>query len=376
MRSFIIDTNVFSNAMKADDPYYEEVAERWQEAKEFLANEKEAGSQIFVSETTVAEVEAGLLDLGSESEQHRQLAELGQYPTLGHDPAVFAEIQSDLSGRGASFEKGSGENDMKIAATAKTHNLPIVTDNQKDFQHIRGIEIEAYGKSNEWKKQAGDNINADRDAARSVLRRFNDKPYDKRINSALSGTGADDPNGLHEGEGAMHRIANQSEAQIEGASRLRDEATQEKRQEETLREIGREQKKQRVEAEQAARIAKEEAQEAREDFDNRLRPPEAGTDDYSAAEIAEAGTRLKEDRVADDQPQSLEDLQRRNSEMHWGARQEVHQPQFQEPGQRVDWAKQEEENRQPKNPNAPAGGRDNFCEPRWRGLSRYARFVD
>lgn len=39
-----------------------------------------------------------------------------------------------------------GPNDLVIAATALTHNAILVTNNCREFMHVKGLQIEAWGE--------------------------------------------------------------------------------------------------------------------------------------------------------------------------------------------------------------------------------------
>jgi tRNA(fMet)-specific endonuclease VapC len=56
--------------------------------------------------------------------------------------AVYGRIRSDLAARGELI----GNNDLWIAAHAKSLDLILVTDNEKEFQRVRGLKVENWTK--------------------------------------------------------------------------------------------------------------------------------------------------------------------------------------------------------------------------------------
>jgi tRNA(fMet)-specific endonuclease VapC len=58
-----------------------------------------------------------------------------QFPVVSYDRAVEAEFQRIRHIR-------IGTQDLKIAATALTNRLPLVTANRRDFSRVSGLVIE------------------------------------------------------------------------------------------------------------------------------------------------------------------------------------------------------------------------------------------
>jgi tRNA(fMet)-specific endonuclease VapC len=56
--------------------------------------------------------------------------------------AVYGRIRSDLAARGELI----GNNDLWIAAHAKSLDLILVTNNEKEFQRVRGLKVENWTK--------------------------------------------------------------------------------------------------------------------------------------------------------------------------------------------------------------------------------------
>ena len=95
----------------------------------------------------------------------------------------------------------------------------------------------------------------------------------------------------------------------------------------------------REEADRTAAIEGDRGESEEPDVDPSLDPSETGTEQYSTAEIAEAGTRLGDEETVDpSQPESLEDRQKLNTEMHYGGRAELHQPEFEPVPEGESWA--------------------------------------
>ena len=67
------------------------------------------------------------------------------FPIIDITPAVvetFGEIKASLEQRGTMI----ADMDLLIAATALTHNLVLVTNNQKHFERITGLDIENWAQ--------------------------------------------------------------------------------------------------------------------------------------------------------------------------------------------------------------------------------------
>ena len=72
-----------------------------------------------------------------------RIAEL--FPIIDITPAVvetFGEIKTSLEKQGNIV----ADMDLLIAATALTHNLTLVTNNQKHFDRINGLDIENWAR--------------------------------------------------------------------------------------------------------------------------------------------------------------------------------------------------------------------------------------
>ncbi len=95
----------------------------------------------------VSVISYGELLYGAHRSQHYQknlanvhrLAEI--YPVIDIDRSVmesFALIKSDLHSQGTPLD----DMDLLIAATALSHNLTLVTNNEKHFTRVPGLSIE------------------------------------------------------------------------------------------------------------------------------------------------------------------------------------------------------------------------------------------
>lgn len=63
------------------------------------------------------------------------------FPVINITPAImdtFGSIKAELVKKGAIID----DMDLLIASTAITHNLTLVTNNEKHFQRVAGLNIE------------------------------------------------------------------------------------------------------------------------------------------------------------------------------------------------------------------------------------------
>ncbi len=103
---------------------------------------KEINEGLFISSVTLAELRKGI-ELSKKREQTEQaLSEIVSLLIV----IPFGEKEAGEYGRiWASLRKNGytvGEFDIMIAATAAVHDLPLVTNNTKDFRNIPGIVLE------------------------------------------------------------------------------------------------------------------------------------------------------------------------------------------------------------------------------------------
>ncbi len=129
MKVLLVDTNIVSILFKRESPLYRRCADAVRD------------SQCHISFMTRAEL---LLwpQLNSWGGQRRLLLEqhIREFTTLLPDEeecSLWAGIvvESRMAGRPMS------DSDAWIAATAKRWRIPLLTDNYKDFEHLREIEV-------------------------------------------------------------------------------------------------------------------------------------------------------------------------------------------------------------------------------------------
>lgn len=106
-----------------------------QRAVDFLRAHRPAA--LYVSRITVCEVSTGF--------EHRTDAEtlLTSFTTLEIDAEVgwmASRIARDLQGKGLHI----GDNDVWIAATALRHGLPLVSNNAKHLDRVKGLDLRGY----------------------------------------------------------------------------------------------------------------------------------------------------------------------------------------------------------------------------------------
>lgn len=100
-------------------------------------------SNVFISSITVMEIHYGMMINPQRVTTIRQLmADFLVSVTIipfGHEEAEeAASIRSLLKTQGTPI----GSYDLLIAATAKTHNLSLVTSNLSEFQRVEGLTVE------------------------------------------------------------------------------------------------------------------------------------------------------------------------------------------------------------------------------------------
>lgn len=133
--NYLLDTNIISNIVKINPS---------PSLINWLSDKKE--SSLYISAMTIAEIRRGILNM-PEGNRQRELenslfGDEGILVNFANRILPFDEktamIWADLINEGSKAGKARGMADMIIAATAKVHNLIVVTDNEKDFW---GIEI-------------------------------------------------------------------------------------------------------------------------------------------------------------------------------------------------------------------------------------------
>ena len=126
---FLLDTNIVSNLVRYPQG---RIADRIKAVGE---------SNICISIVVAAELRYGVTKKASPRLTAQVEAVLGAIETLAIDsPAdeIYGSIRTKLELAGTPI----GGNDLIIAAQALTHELTLVTDNDKEFGRIDGLEVE------------------------------------------------------------------------------------------------------------------------------------------------------------------------------------------------------------------------------------------
>jgi tRNA(fMet)-specific endonuclease VapC len=125
----LLDTNILSYAMRRQHGVHERIATH--------AIADIATSVIVLSE--------GLTGVEKSNRGNRWMrlwqGVVDTWPVLPFDAAcaeTYARIRADLERRGAMI----GIHDCQIAATALTHGLIVVTDNDAEFKRVPGLKVE------------------------------------------------------------------------------------------------------------------------------------------------------------------------------------------------------------------------------------------
>ncbi|MFB6191670.1 MAG: type II toxin-antitoxin system VapC family toxin [Candidatus Nanohaloarchaea archaeon] len=124
--TYLIDTDWAVDYLKGID-----------EKVEFLQQEKE----LYVSTLTVGELVEGIEDSERKEERMESLEDFLSGVTLlsfTKETAIeFGKIRNNLRKQGNTI----GDIDTMIAATAKVHNLEILTDNTQHFQKVEDLQL-------------------------------------------------------------------------------------------------------------------------------------------------------------------------------------------------------------------------------------------
>ena len=125
----MVDTNVFIKVEKSGSKM------------DFSAWESE---RVFVSAITVSELLMGVHRANTEERRNRRrtfvetvISAVGVLEFNVVVARVHSEIHSDLSNRGQLM----GPHDLIIAATARFHDLPLLTDNVDEFSRVSGLKV-------------------------------------------------------------------------------------------------------------------------------------------------------------------------------------------------------------------------------------------
>jgi len=91
-----------------------------------------------------AEFWHGARRAGHDPEEVRRFLDLG-LPLMDAESVImsYAEVCTDLQESTPGIYQQIGQNDLWIAATARTHDRPLVTRNARHFHAVRGLEVVA-----------------------------------------------------------------------------------------------------------------------------------------------------------------------------------------------------------------------------------------
>lgn len=132
MPIYLLDTNALSELVRNPDGSV---------AATYRVKEKEPESVLLTSIIVSCEVRYGLAKNYSASVEQRAndvLSRILAEPLGAGADDQYAAIRSDLERRGQII----GQNDMLIAAHALALNAILVTDNTREFRHVKGLRVE------------------------------------------------------------------------------------------------------------------------------------------------------------------------------------------------------------------------------------------
>lgn len=133
MRTYLLDTNACIDAING-------------EAKVLNKLLSKSPAAVFVSVITEAELRLGPAKSSSPSKTLRALQHFLEPMTVlaftSEDAIAYARIRASLEKRG----KPIGPLDMLIAAQAVSRDHWLVTDNEKEFTRVAGLNIENWTK--------------------------------------------------------------------------------------------------------------------------------------------------------------------------------------------------------------------------------------
>jgi tRNA(fMet)-specific endonuclease VapC len=126
---FLLDTNIISDLVRNPGG---QAAERLAEVGD---------GDIATSVIVVGELRYGCLRKGSARLTERVEAVLREIKVLSLMPdvgALYGEIRRDLEARGMPI----GQNDLWVAAQARSAEAVLVTDNEGEFRRVEGLVVE------------------------------------------------------------------------------------------------------------------------------------------------------------------------------------------------------------------------------------------
>lgn len=98
-------------------------------------------SQVFTSAITVGELVFGAIAAALNDLENRIDVLLSSVPVVSFDEAAgytYGRVRADLRSRGLTLD----DPDLRIAAIALTHEMTVVTGNQRHFREVPGLELE------------------------------------------------------------------------------------------------------------------------------------------------------------------------------------------------------------------------------------------
>jgi tRNA(fMet)-specific endonuclease VapC len=126
----MVDTNVFIRFEKSGRPID---LSSW-----------DPSERVYISAVTVSELLVGVHHANTEERRQRRLAfveavisGVGVLDFTTDSARLHAEIYADLAKRGQLI----GAHDLIIAATARYHDLSILTDNVEEFSRVPGLRV-------------------------------------------------------------------------------------------------------------------------------------------------------------------------------------------------------------------------------------------
>jgi tRNA(fMet)-specific endonuclease VapC len=131
---YLLDTNICIYAIKQK---HEQLL--------ILLNEK-SGEGLFISSLTVAELEFGVQNSQQVDRNRIALLKFLSYFNIlnfeGSDAIEYGRIKTELRKRGQII----GQIDLLLAAQAVNREMTLVTNNMKEFQRVRGLNIEDWSQ--------------------------------------------------------------------------------------------------------------------------------------------------------------------------------------------------------------------------------------
>ncbi len=129
MKKFLLDTDILSYIMKKN-PTILENYKKYSQRKD----------SVFISRINIVEILGGLKARNAEK-QIKEFNEFIKDHEILDTTELSAKISSDIYANLTKIGKHSGNYDILIAGIAMANNLKLVTNNEKDYENIEGLEI-------------------------------------------------------------------------------------------------------------------------------------------------------------------------------------------------------------------------------------------